>query len=212
MGGQGGAPVAVGTRTVSAGAPARGSARRAAGGPVPVTSMTTITGAVLDLRQPGPLWHLQFRRFAGCPVCNLHLRGFARRAAELEGVVREVILFHARTDELAPHVEDLPFPVVADPDKRLYRAFGVETAARALLHPAAWPGIVQAVASAVPRVLAGRDRLPSASPQGGRLGLPADFLVSPDGRLRAVHYGRHANDQWSVDALLALAAPPVQSR
>ncbi len=34
------------------------------------------------------------------------------------------------------------------------------------------------------------------------LGLPADFLIDPDGRVLAAHYGTHANDQWSVDDLL----------
>jgi len=29
--------------------------------------------------EPDGLVHLQFRRFAGCPVCNLHLRSFASR-------------------------------------------------------------------------------------------------------------------------------------
>jgi hypothetical protein len=34
------------------------------------------------------------------------------------------------------------------------------------------------------------------------LGLPADFLLDPDGTVVAAHYGRHADDQWSVDELL----------
>jgi len=37
------------------------------------------------------------------------------------------------------------------------------------------------------------------------LGLPADFLVAQDGRILALKYGVHANDQWSVDELLSLA-------
>ncbi|GAA2415939.1 hypothetical protein [Nonomuraea africana] len=38
------------------------------------------------------------------------------------------------------------------------------------------------------------------------LGLPADFLIDPGGRILAHRYGRHANDQWEVDELLLLAA------
>jgi hypothetical protein len=33
--------------------------------------------------------------------------------------------------------------------------------------------------------------------------LPADFLLSADRIVQALHYGRHAGDQWSVDDLLA---------
>ena len=39
-------------------------------------------------------------------------------------------------------------------------------------------------------------------PTGGAFGLPADFLIAPDGRLAAVKYGRNAYDQWTVDELL----------
>ena len=37
------------------------------------------------------------------------------------------------------------------------------------------------------------------------LGLPADVLIDPDGRVLAAKYGRYANDQWSVDEVLDLA-------
>jgi hypothetical protein len=42
------------------------------------------------------------------------------------------------------------------------------------------------------------------------LGLPADFLIAPSGRINAVKYGTDAYDQWSVDELLTLAkgSPP----
>ena len=40
---------------------------------------------------------------------------------------------------------------------------------------------------------------------GGPLGLPADFLIAPSGRINAVKYGTDAYDQWSVDELLTLA-------
>jgi hypothetical protein len=42
-------------------------------------------------------------------------------------------------------------------------------------------------------------------PTGGRLGLPADFLIDSDGRVLACERGTHANDQWSVDEVLAHA-------
>jgi hypothetical protein len=38
------------------------------------------------------------------------------------------------------------------------------------------------------------------------LGLPADFLIAPDERIVAAKYGKHADDQWSVDELLNLAS------
>jgi hypothetical protein len=46
----------------------------------------------------------------------------------------------------------------------------------------------------------------SFTPDGGLLGLPADFLVGVNGLVEAVHCGTHANDRWSVEQVLELAA------
>ena len=53
--------------------------------------------------------------------------------------------------------------------------------------------------------LAGRSTMRARGPikpTGGAFGLPADFLIAPDGRLAAVKYGTNAYDQWTVDELL----------
>lgn len=170
-------------------------------------ALQSVLGGQVAVPDQERLVHLQFRRFAGCPVCNLHLRSVTQRHDEIEAAgVREVVVFHSPVDELRKHVDELPFAVIADPDKRLYLEFGVETAPRALLDPRAWGPILLAVASGVVQVLRGRERLPSRSPRGGRLGLPADFLIGTDGRVLAAKYGEHAYDQWPVDELLRLAA------
>ncbi|MFF8869795.1 peroxiredoxin-like family protein [Streptomyces massasporeus] len=170
--------------------------------------LDTVSGGPVGVPDPERLVHLQFRRFAGCPVCHLHLRSVVRRHAEIEAVgVREVVVFHSSAEELLRHTADLPFAVVADPGKRLYAEFGVESAPRALLSPRAWGPIVGAVLSGAWEVLRGRERLPATSQPGGRLGLPADFLIGPDGRVLAAKYGEHVNDQWPVDELLRLASP-----
>ncbi|MGW6548079.1 peroxiredoxin-like family protein [Streptomyces massasporeus] len=167
----------------------------------------TVSGGSVGVPESERLVHLQFRRFAGCPVCHLHLRSVVRRHAEIEAAgVREVVVFHSSAEELLRHTADLPFAVVADPGKRLYAEFGVESAPRALLSPRAWGPIVGAVLSGAWEVLRGRERLPATRQPGGRLGLPADFLIGPDGRVLAAKYGEHVNDQWPVDELLRLAS------
>lgn len=169
--------------------------------------LTAIHGTPVPLPDPDRLVHLQFRRFAGCPVCNLHLRSFVARHAEIEAAgVREVVVFHSPGEELLEHAGDLPFAVIADPDKHLYREYGIESSPRALLHPRAWPGIVRAIATALRR----GDKHPSRQVVGGRLGLPGDFLIAPDGRTLASKRGVHANDQWSVDELLALVPKEIR--
>lgn len=172
-----------------------------------------VAGRSIPIPQEGGLVHLQFRRFAGCPVCNLHLRSFARRDRELQATgISEVVLFHSPADELRPHTSDFPFAIVADPDKRLYAEFGVTASPRALLDPRAWFPILRAVAFAFVGLLTGTARMPASNPHGGRLGLPADFLIAPDGRVIACKYGEHVDDHWSVDEVLALARDEQERR
>lgn len=171
--------------------------------------LTPVTGPPVAVPDGERLVHLQFRRFAGCPVCNLHLRSVRQRHGEIEAAgVREVVVFHSPAEELREHVSDMPFAVVADPDRVLYAEFGVESAPRALLDPRVWGTVVRSVALGLWR----RDRRPAAKQPEGRLGLPADFLIRPDGTLAAAKFGVHAYDQWPVEELLALAAKGVPTR
>jgi peroxiredoxin len=182
------------------------SKRIEAGALVESRQLRTVTGRPLVVPDARTLVHLQFRRFAGCPVCNLHRHTFARRHDEIEAAgIREVVVFHSPATELRGYTADLPFAVVGDPDKRLYAEFGVESSPRALLDPRAWLPIVRAVLFSLWGIVRAGRPLPPTNPSGGRLGLPADFLIAGDGRILACKYGAHADDQWSVDDLLRAA-------
>lgn len=103
---------------------------------------------------------------------------------------------------MAPYHQTLPFPLIADPQRRLYREFGVEKSMRSIADPRAWPAVVRSWN----RHLAPQ----SDTGEGGHTGLPADFLIAPDGRIVARKYGKHANAHWSVDDVLAEARRPLQ--
>lgn len=142
--------------------------------------------------------HLQFRRFAGCPVCNLHLQSFIGRHAEVKRAdIREVVVFHSSDEELLPYQGNFPFDVIGDPKKVLYRKYGVKTSLGAILKPHAWGASLRG------NLRRDKPELKKI-PNGGILGLPADFLLASDGTIMAVHYGTHAYDQWTVDELIAL--------
>ena len=151
---------------------------------LPPLTLRTLAGETLAVPSGGPEFlHLQFRRFAGCPVCNTHLRSFSRRATDLEAAgVREIVFFHSSASELEKHQADLPFTTVPDPDKIHYRAFGVETSLWAAMHP-------KAMAAALQSLVRGTFGL---NMEHGPVGLPADILVAPSGTVLAVKYGAHA--------------------
>ncbi|MEV4345568.1 peroxiredoxin-like family protein [Actinoplanes sp. NPDC049596] len=167
--------------------------------------LIAVDGAAVTVPDPERLIHLQFRRFAGCPICNLHLRSIVQRHAEIEAAgIREVVVFHSPAEELREY--DLPFAVIPDPEKRLYAEYGVQASPRSLLHPRAWGPVIRAVARSSVMIGRRREAGPAGRQRQGRLGLPADFLIAPGGRTVASKFGHHAYDQWSVDEVLRLAA------
>jgi peroxiredoxin len=182
------------------------SGRLSADDRFPAQNFTTLTGQHAAIPMPGQLVHLQFRRFAGCPVCNLHLRSFAARTEDIAAAgIHEVVVFHSTAAELTKYQADLPFDVIPDPGKDLYRRFGVQSGLRSVAHPGAWRALPSGWWHIIKRAIRGRRGLLPVRPNGGNLGLPADLLIAPDGRVIASRYGKHAYDQWSVDELLAHA-------
>jgi len=168
------------------------------GDKVSARKLTTISGADVTVPSPDTTVHLQFRRFAGCPICNLHMRDVARRHQEIgDAGVLEVVVFHSTADELRKYQAELPFAVVADPDRKLYKEFGVESSIRSVLHPRAWRAGAKGMRWTTASGALGLGE--------GHLGKPADFLIGADGTVRARKYGLHADDQWSVDEILQLA-------
>lgn len=160
--------------------------------------LDTLAHGTLAVPDPRRRWtHLQFRRFAGCPVCNLHLRSFARRHGELtEHGVTTAAFFHSPAALMRPYQGELPFPTVPDPERRYYALFGVERSRWAVFHPRVMWDAVAGLVRAKSNPWAGG---------GDQRGLPADFLLDPGGTIVAARYGAHAADHWSVDEVLALA-------
>jgi peroxiredoxin len=172
----------------------------AVGQSFPPISSRNIHGVTVNIPdEQGRTTHLQFRRFGGCPICNLHLQSFAARYREIEKAgIKEVVVFHSSDKELLPYQGRFPFDVIGDQDKVLYRKYGVKSSVWAILNPLAWSASIRGNLREDKPTLKGL-------PHGGILGLPADILVSPDGTVKAVHYGKHAADQWEVDEVVTRA-------
>ena len=161
--------------------------------------LATAESKLVEIPDTKDIVHLQFRRFAGCPFCSVHLRSVTKRHDEIAAAgIREVVVFHSTATALRQHHADPPFAVIPDPKDKLYAEFGVGSGLRALLDP-------RALLVAMSKVIRVLPKLPVIPPWGkGMLGLPADFLITPNARILACKYGAHADDQWSVDELLTL--------
>lgn len=155
-----------------------------------------VQGNQIIIPTPTGLTHLQFRRYSGCAVCNLHLQSFISRQQELRTAgINEIVIFNSARERILDDMAESPLPIIADPRKYLYSEFGVETSPLAVFNPRVWlPAIKGALKFGV--------QLPRD--QETMNGLPADFLIDIQGKIIAAHYGTHAYDQWSIEELLKL--------
>jgi peroxiredoxin len=161
----------------------------------PATTLESVTGGRIKVPDPNRLVHLQFRRFVDCPICNTHIAQLRGRAHEIEAAgIKEVIVFHSSAKSIRSYQKGVPFTLVGDPKKVLYKEFGVEASIGFLSR--------KSLGAAVRGVAHGHFGLRLG---GGPMGLPGDFLIAPSGQIKAAKYGTHAYDQWSVDELIALA-------
>src|SRR5437764_11956083 len=100
---------------------------------VPATTLESVSGEPIKLPDSNRLVHLQLRRFVDCPICNTHLALFRGRAREIEAAgIKEVIVFHSSPKSIRSYQKDLPFVLVGDPRKALYKEFGVKASLRFL--------------------------------------------------------------------------------
>jgi peroxiredoxin len=174
----------------------RTARRLECGRPAPPFSTESVAGSAISVPDPlSGFIHLQFLRFVGCPVCNLLLQSYISRAGELrDGGIHEILVFHSDKRFIEEYHDQLPFDVIADPHKKLYRQYGVEMSPWAILSPLAWPNLIK-----------GYRLRPAGKLDSSPFGLPAEFLISPEGIIIASHYGSHSSDQWSVDDILQIA-------
>src|SRR5262249_50790880 len=91
---------------------------------VSATTLEFLTREPIKLPHPHRLVHLQFRRFVDCPICNTHIAELRGRAREIDAAgIKEVIVFHSSVKSIRSYQKDVPFALVGDPKKALYKEF-----------------------------------------------------------------------------------------
>lgn len=155
----------------------------------------------LFIPAPEGITHLQFRRFIGCPFCDIHLRAFEMRYDEIRNAgINVIVVFRSNKEELNRNPADLPYSIFLDPEGKLYTEMSIKSGLRAILNVTA---LTSAFPNLIRTIMAGRFALP----QYGRmnkslLGNPADFLLVPDGKILDREYATSAAGGWTVNELL----------
>lgn len=172
------------------------------GDTVPVRVFSDVRGQPLDLSAyTGQRVLLTFFRYVGCPVCNVRAHELMEQHKKLEAAGIRVIAIYQSSPELLLSFEDtegIPFSVVADPDGVLYKQFAVRKS---------FFGLVGSMLKKDVRAKAkqGESLYAAGAPpkrDGALTRLPADFLISPDGKVLRAHYGKHIADHIPLQELL----------
>lgn len=119
----------------------------------------------------GKIW-LAFFRYASCPICNFQYGQMLTRAkAYAEKNVQIVGVFESPASSINTYqkAEERVFPLIPDPDSRLYDLFGLETSLLGMLSGMLSGNAVKGLLQNPSYMLGKRD--------GVHTRLPADFLI-----------------------------------
>jgi peroxiredoxin len=168
--------------------------------PAPAFTGDVIGGGSLslsDLRGRPVL--LKFYRFAECPVCNLHVQALVRRHDEVAAAgLTTVIFFHSPLSRVERKQGfGLPFRAIADPEKQIFGAYGVEASIGGMFDGQVARDYARAMG-------AGFFSKPFGH-HGGIKGHPADFVIDGEGVIQHAHYGESYADSLEVPEVVALA-------
>lgn len=165
-----------------------------AGQSAPIFQATTIQAGDFDLNayRGRKVW-LCIYRYATCPLCADHLSEVIRRYDSLlQSNVYPVAVFDSaassffkpETGETCELLQSAPVPMIPDPEGRIYRLFRSRIRLWAVFHPKVILAFLRAK----------RKGFLQGSIDGPLGRIPVHVLISEDGGIHAVHYGKTIAD------------------
>lgn len=139
-----------------------------------------------------------FFRHAGCPFCNLRVHALTKIHEELKSKGMEMIFFFESKKEVLLrsifHKEVSPIPLISDPQKLMYAAYGLEPSAAI----ATKSHLLSFVQTAFKASMAGVPIHLMADGESINT-IPAEFLIDKGLVVKKVHYAKGLNDRISID-------------
>ncbi|MEM7127442.1 MAG: peroxiredoxin-like family protein [Chloroflexota bacterium] len=127
---------------------------------------------------------LSFYRYAACPLCNLRIHQLVQQYDGFAAQGLQTLAFFqspaAKILEYVTGKNDVPFPLIADPEHTLYRLYGVEQASVV--------GYIRGVFSKRMWAAHKMDYIIN-DPEGIQTLHPADFLIDQDFKIHTAFYG-----------------------
>ncbi|MFA0962973.1 redoxin domain-containing protein [Roseivirga sp. BDSF3-8] len=179
----------------------------------PVFNLTDIFGRQINLEEyADKKVFIGFFRHAGCPFCNLRVHALAKMRDELiENGMEMIYFFESGKDILLRssfHREVNPIPIISDPDKKWYGAYGLEESGKG----SAVGHLKYFVQSAINAKAKGLPVHPMKDGESIKT-MPAEFLLGPGLVVKDFHYSGELKDRLDFDAIreFSTASPSVKA-
>lgn len=172
----------------------------------PIFKLQDIFGRTIDLNEYNDKKILiAFFRHAGCPFCNLRVHALTKVHEDLKSKGLEMIFFFESSEKVILrsifHREVSPIPIIADPEKQWYDAYGLESSG----YKSAISHITSFVQTAIKAKSKGVPMHPMADGESIST-MPAEFLVDQGLIIKKLHYSQRLNDRLNLEDIIAFAS------
>jgi thioredoxin-dependent peroxiredoxin len=178
----------------------------------------------LDINVPAPIFHtkdvfdrdinlkeyygkkilIAFFRHAGCPFCNTRVHSLLQKHEELKAKGLEMIFFFESTKSMMLssefHKNISPIPLISDPEKEWYNAYGVESSGikSAKSHfTSFFQKVIEAKMKGLPvHWMSGNESIKT---------IPAEFLIDGRGVVKKMHYAKGLRDRMAMEVIMDFA-------
>lgn len=139
---------------------------------------------------------LVFLRYYGCPICRLDMHRFAEGYGQIQktgGQLLVVLQSDPKTLSEQIQADTFPFTILCDPDMELYRQLSIDPAASMLKMMSL---------KALGKILKSKKQgFSHGQYEGNEQQLPAAFILTPEGTVSYVQYGKDVGDVPEVEEL-----------
>ncbi len=143
---------------------------------------------------------LSFFRYATCPMCNVQIAKIMQQKEYFEkNNLKVIAVFESSAESLMEYIvdrHDFHFTILADPNRELYRMYGVKPSWLKTLKTLSLKGLENIL-------LALKKGYKIISKVEGTVNqIPADFLIDEDKIIRIAHYGDSVVDHYPLENFL----------
>ncbi|MCC7402356.1 MAG: redoxin domain-containing protein [Chitinophagaceae bacterium] len=139
---------------------------------------------------------LKFHRFSGCPIAQNQISELIKRQPELNAAgIESIVFMYSSPGKIISNYTEVPgLHIIGDKQKMFYKLYDSRFSSKKIFNWPTWKNTFIAIR---------KGYFPLLSKFGGGItGVPSDFLIDENGKIKESHYGKHFGDSWNVSQVL----------